>query len=357
MNGGERRQALPMEAAGGGGGGGGAEAGGGGSSNGGSSGSSTASSQKDILTAQLLLKKGKRYAASYLKDECLRNLSPDDSEAPHAQGRGEFLDLVLTMLLNPAMPMKDWDTVDWLKWLMAGGKTPDEFFSIDTDTSPLPSPSSLQPLRLLKEGGEGVGEAWEGEGEWGGGGRGGEGEVSGRLKVEGREGGEACGKVEKERTFRHSSTHHILFHTSIPSSTPPSAPHATPTMPCCLPRPSQNALNGTHTALEWGGRSGAEGAGARHPWRPPLFFPAPLPPTLKEGSRVVGMVGAEEGVVTGCHAPPTPLKRGVMGWRCACGVWGGAGSPAPFTCRKNKILHLSKEYGGEKNMSGRVGQA
>lgn len=130
MNGGERRQALPMEAAGGGGGSGSAEAGGGGSSNGGSSGSSTASSQKDILTAQLLLKKGKRYAASYLKDECLRNLSPDDSEAPHAQGRGEFLDLVLTMLLNPAMPMKDWDTVDWLKWLMAGGKTPDEFFSI-----------------------------------------------------------------------------------------------------------------------------------------------------------------------------------------------------------------------------------
>ena len=87
MNGGERRQALPMEAAGGGSGGG-AEAGGGGSSSSSSSsGSSTASSQKDILTAQLLLKKGKRYAASYLKDECLRNLSPDDPEVQHAQVR------------------------------------------------------------------------------------------------------------------------------------------------------------------------------------------------------------------------------------------------------------------------------
>ena len=46
------------------------------------------------------------------------------------QTRGDFLDLMLTLLLNPAMPMNSRDTVDWLKWLMAGGKTPDEFFSI-----------------------------------------------------------------------------------------------------------------------------------------------------------------------------------------------------------------------------------
>lgn len=38
---------------------------------------------------------------------------------------GELLDLIL----NPAMGIKNWDTIDWLKWLMAAGRTPDEFFS------------------------------------------------------------------------------------------------------------------------------------------------------------------------------------------------------------------------------------
>lgn len=67
--------------------GGGDSGGGGGGGNNGSSSSSNSGtlSQKDILTAQLLLKKGKRYAASYLKDECLRNLSPSDTEAPRTQ--------------------------------------------------------------------------------------------------------------------------------------------------------------------------------------------------------------------------------------------------------------------------------
>lgn len=83
-----------MEAAAGGGDSGG---GGGGGSNNGSSNSSSPSSQKDILTAQLLLKKGKRYTASYLKDECLRNLSPSDTEAPRTQVR--LNSILLTFLL------------------------------------------------------------------------------------------------------------------------------------------------------------------------------------------------------------------------------------------------------------------
>lgn len=69
--------------------GGGDSGGGGGGGNNGSSNSGPLS-QKDIQTAQVLLKKGKRYAASYLKDECLRNLSPSDKEMPRTQV-GSFL--------------------------------------------------------------------------------------------------------------------------------------------------------------------------------------------------------------------------------------------------------------------------
>lgn len=77
---------------------GGGDSGGGGSSNGSSSSSSGPMSQKDILTAQLLLKKGKRYAASYLKDVCLRNLSPNDSEPPRTQVRlGSILPIVFLL--------------------------------------------------------------------------------------------------------------------------------------------------------------------------------------------------------------------------------------------------------------------
>ncbi|XP_042224390.1 E3 ubiquitin-protein ligase ubr3-like [Homarus americanus] len=91
----------------------------------GEGGSGGAFSQMDILTAQVLLKKGKRYAAKYLRDECLRNLSPGDLQTPRTQVLGELLDL----LLNPAMRIKNWDTIDWLKWLMAAGRTPDDFFN------------------------------------------------------------------------------------------------------------------------------------------------------------------------------------------------------------------------------------
>lgn len=94
MNRGKWRQAFMMDAAAAGGG----DSGGGGSSNGSSSSSSGPMSQKDILTAQLLLKKGKRYAASYLKDVCLRNLSPNDSEPPRTQVRlGSILPIVFLL--------------------------------------------------------------------------------------------------------------------------------------------------------------------------------------------------------------------------------------------------------------------
>ncbi|CAL4147715.1 unnamed protein product, partial [Meganyctiphanes norvegica] len=43
---------------------------------------------------------------------------------------GPVLPELLDLLLNPNLSIKLWDTIDWLKWLMAAGKTPDEFFNI-----------------------------------------------------------------------------------------------------------------------------------------------------------------------------------------------------------------------------------
>lgn len=39
------------------------------------------------------------------------------------------LNEVLDNLLNPAKAIDEWETIDWCKWLMAGGRTPDEFSS------------------------------------------------------------------------------------------------------------------------------------------------------------------------------------------------------------------------------------
>lgn len=64
------------------------EAGGGGE---GSSGAETSSSSggcmsnSQFATAQVLLKKGKCHAAKYLRDECLRNLPPQDLQPSHPQ--------------------------------------------------------------------------------------------------------------------------------------------------------------------------------------------------------------------------------------------------------------------------------
>lgn len=68
-------------------------------------------------TIQVLLKKGKRGAAAYIHADCIG-------------GTPTYLGGLLDVLLNPAKPIDDWETINWCKWLMAGGRTPDEFASI-----------------------------------------------------------------------------------------------------------------------------------------------------------------------------------------------------------------------------------
>ncbi|XP_070516369.1 E3 ubiquitin-protein ligase Ubr3 isoform X1 [Cardiocondyla obscurior] len=68
---------------------------------------------------QVLMGKGKRGAAAYISLATGRDTG----------GCPPYLNELLDVLLNPSKPIDDWETIDWCKWLMAGGRTPDEFAS------------------------------------------------------------------------------------------------------------------------------------------------------------------------------------------------------------------------------------
>lgn len=76
-----------------------------------------ASSYSSNFKAKVLMNKGKRATAVYLQADC-KNPSGSNTKC---------LNDVLDNLLNPAIPIDEWDTIDWCKWLIAGGNTPDEY--------------------------------------------------------------------------------------------------------------------------------------------------------------------------------------------------------------------------------------
>lgn len=63
---------------------------------------------------QQILDRGKKGAADYLKN-C---------------GSPELLYQVLDRILSYEVIINDEESIDWIKWLMAGGKTPDEFATL-----------------------------------------------------------------------------------------------------------------------------------------------------------------------------------------------------------------------------------
>lgn len=65
--------------------------------------------------AENIIKKGKRQAASYIQSFCSNHHCPDITNE------------VFDSILNPANPIDDWDTIDWCRWLLAGGKSPEEY--------------------------------------------------------------------------------------------------------------------------------------------------------------------------------------------------------------------------------------
>ncbi|XP_053987373.1 E3 ubiquitin-protein ligase Ubr3 [Hylaeus volcanicus] len=69
---------------------------------------------------QELMDMGKRDAAARIYAECSSNPNRNTSCPPHLKG-------LLDILLDPSTAIDECETIDWCKWLMAGGRTPDEF--------------------------------------------------------------------------------------------------------------------------------------------------------------------------------------------------------------------------------------
>lgn len=63
---------------------------------------------------QQIMDRGKKGAADYLKN-CRSS---------------ELIYEVLDQFLNPDVLINNEESIDWIKWLMAGGKTPDEFTNL-----------------------------------------------------------------------------------------------------------------------------------------------------------------------------------------------------------------------------------
>lgn len=64
---------------------------------------------------EYIIKKGKRPAASFIQSFCSNRSNLDATNG------------VFDTILYPIIPIDDWDTIDWCRWLLAGGKTPEEF--------------------------------------------------------------------------------------------------------------------------------------------------------------------------------------------------------------------------------------
>lgn len=69
------------------------------------------------IIAAMVMDKGFRDGSALINDECVK-------------GGTEYLDCVLDVILNPDDNIDNSTNIDWCKWLIAGGRTPDEFAAI-----------------------------------------------------------------------------------------------------------------------------------------------------------------------------------------------------------------------------------
>lgn len=73
---------------------------------------------EQVLNAKTVREKGKRDAASSIFTELA------------SQGRSPSLDVLIDDLLDLDKLIDDSEIIDWLRWLIAGGKSPTEYTSI-----------------------------------------------------------------------------------------------------------------------------------------------------------------------------------------------------------------------------------
>jgi hypothetical protein len=88
---------------------------------------------KEIPNA--LMKRDPRHAVvSYVREECLKRLrrtgsdgGPSTSASPGLPPNPKCLNDMLDTHLDPSKPIDDFENIQWLKWLMAGGPEFDLF--------------------------------------------------------------------------------------------------------------------------------------------------------------------------------------------------------------------------------------
>jgi len=89
-------------------------------------------------SAYALMKLGKRGAAALIATDCCNIAATISQQQQEDNGDStveatlvscKLLDNMLDVLLNPYDAIGEWNNLDWLRWLMAGGKTLDEFSS------------------------------------------------------------------------------------------------------------------------------------------------------------------------------------------------------------------------------------
>jgi len=104
---------------------------------------STADMAQQQSPAYGLMKRGKRGAAALIAAACCNttvvsttnpqqqqdDVGEDTAAADSALTRCKLLDEMLDVMLNPYDAISEWNNLDWIRWLMAGGKTLDEFSS------------------------------------------------------------------------------------------------------------------------------------------------------------------------------------------------------------------------------------
>jgi hypothetical protein len=74
-----------------------------------------AHSPQDNCDVEYWLRKGKKASASQLRDECLIKSQP------------KLLSQISCTLFDVRKSIADWDTNEWISYIISGGRTPEEF--------------------------------------------------------------------------------------------------------------------------------------------------------------------------------------------------------------------------------------
>jgi len=72
-----------------------------------------------LKTAYTVIQKGRKFAADYVRQECVSKRQP--------QVLLEIMDILFATSDDSGIDIADREIMEWCRWLIAGGRTPDEF--------------------------------------------------------------------------------------------------------------------------------------------------------------------------------------------------------------------------------------